>query len=105
MESAVASAFPPATEWLTFDQASKLLGLSHRTAVHRWASKGVSTPRGQVVLESFRVGGRRYTTQALIDRFIARQQPEQGGAPPVLPPDHSKVPSWALNPSQGARLQ
>jgi hypothetical protein len=42
--------------------------LLHRSAIERWRTKGC---RG-VVLETFKIGGTRYTTAEAIERFIER---------------------------------
>ncbi|MEZ6232902.1 MAG: DUF1580 domain-containing protein [Phycisphaerales bacterium] len=44
----------------------------HIKLVYRWRRKGV----GGVVLESFRVGGKWYTSEQAIERFLERQNPQ-----------------------------
>lgn len=51
------------------DAPDQFPGRPSRATVFRWASRGV---RG-TVLESFRVGLRRYTTVPAIQRFVAAQ--------------------------------
>lgn len=42
----------------------------HASTVMRWALRGVRTVSGRVLLETVKVGGRRYTTRAAVDRFL-----------------------------------
>lgn len=49
----------------------------HIATVVRWALHGVGRPR--VLLQTFVVGGRRYTTQGAVDRFIQRRSGEAAG--------------------------
>ena len=49
----------------------------HISTLHRWASRGL---RG-VVLETIRVGGRRYTSTEALQRFFDRLSTGAGSAP------------------------
>jgi|GEM_PF-1918200 len=42
----------------------------HASTVVRWALRGIGTPRTK--LESFKIGGRRYTTAQAMSRFLRR---------------------------------
>jgi len=42
----------------------------HSSTVVRWAMRGVGNPK--VKLETYKVGGRRYTSQEAMDRFLKR---------------------------------
>lgn len=46
------------------------IGRPHLKTVMRWALKGVGPNR--VKLQTWKSGGRRYTNQAAIDRFVAQ---------------------------------
>jgi hypothetical protein len=43
--------------------------------VYRWCYRGVHRPTGTVRLESVVIGGRRYTSQEAIKRFVERLNP------------------------------
>jgi len=54
----------------------------------RWYGKGVTVKAtGEVVkLETFKIGGRRLTSKEAIARFIAKQNPDESTAAPVITP-------------------
>ena len=59
-------------------EASHLLpGRPHLSTLHRWRLRGV---RG-VKLETFLIGGRRFTSREALERFIERTTAAAHGAP------------------------
>ncbi len=62
-------------------------GVSDATMA-RWVQKGVVVKAtGSVVkLETAVIGGRRFTSKEAVARFIARQNPDQSPAAPVITP-------------------
>lgn len=68
--------------WLPLSEASKFFpGRPHRSSVWRFAMKGV---RG-VRLETIVCGGRRYTSEEAILRFIAATTAAANGEPMPVP--------------------
>jgi len=64
---------------LTFAQAAAWLpSRPHVATLHRWRLKGVHGVR----LETVRIGGRRYTSQEAISRFVAATTAAADGSPP-----------------------
>lgn len=55
--------------------------------VHRWAMKGL----GGIRLESFKVGGRRHTTQEAFTRFVARSSERLPGVELARPADRESL--------------
>jgi hypothetical protein len=58
---------------LTLSEAAQVCGVS-TGAVVRWSLYGIRG--GSLKLESYRLAGKRYTTQEAIERFIAAQNPD-----------------------------
>ena len=55
-------------QYVSFRQASRELpGNPHQATIYRWAQRGIKGVR----LESWLIGGRRFTSQQAIARFIA----------------------------------
>ncbi len=66
---------------LTFPQAAKYLpGNRHISSLHRWRLRGV---RGHK-LETILVGGRRFTSEEAIQRFIAATTAAADGEQPLI---------------------
>lgn len=51
-------------------EAASCLGKITRFTIHRWMTKGLATPKGQLFLRFRRIGGRLYTTRKWLDRFL-----------------------------------
>ena len=47
------------------------------SSVYRWSTRGISTPSGHVHLETAVIGGRRFTSEQAIHRFLLAQQGRQ----------------------------
>lgn len=60
---------------MTLNELARQEG-KHPSTVHRWASRGV----GGTKLETFKVGGKRYTTKEAHVRFVARTSGQPGFA-------------------------
>lgn len=67
-----------AEEKISLKQVAKLFDVNVATA-WRWAQKGV---RG-VRLETFAAGGRRFTTEQALERFVAESSIAAGLQPPA----------------------
>jgi hypothetical protein len=68
----------PLIRWRLIPRAINPLDPPHLSAIGRWAFVGVGKPR--VRLATVKIGGRRYTTAAAIEAFIAATS---GGAVPT----------------------
>ena len=50
--------------------------------LHRWATRGIAAPDGsRIVLEAFFVGGRRYSSEEALERFIEAVTAAKEGQP------------------------
>ena len=69
-------------EILSLSHAARSLpGHPHVSTIHRWRLRGVQG----VKLETFRIGGRRFTTLEALERFSARVTAVVNGeSPPAL---------------------
>lgn len=68
--------FTDPNEMFPLDKASNHVpGRPHRSTCWRWAERGVIRNGEKIRLETISVGGRRYTSQKAIDRFIAACNP------------------------------
>jgi hypothetical protein len=69
-----------AATFVLLSKAGRLLSTNPSPAtMWRWALKGVDG----VKLETFKIGGRRYTTAEALDRFVARLNgPRSANEPP-----------------------
>lgn len=77
-----------AQEYLTLAQAAALLpGKPHVSTMHRWRVRGV----GGVILQTTRIGGRRYTTKEWLEAFIeaTSRSKNQDGSPSVISRDRT----------------
>lgn len=54
----------------------------HASTSTRWALRGIGNPR--VKLETVKIGGRRFVTREMIDRFIAALSRTQGAGEDVI---------------------
>lgn len=62
----------PDSELIALNDASQLLpNRPHRATIWRWALQGIRHRGETIKLATIAVGGRRYTTKANIDRFLA----------------------------------
>jgi hypothetical protein len=67
---------------LTFPEAAAALpDRPHVSTVHRWRMRGING----IKLETIRIGGRRYTSQEALDRFIGAITSAVDGLEPAKP--------------------
>ena len=66
---------------VSLSSAAKLLpGRPHISSIFRWVSRGVRGNR----LETWLIGGRRYTSREALERFIAATTAAAAGEPPPV---------------------
>lgn len=72
-------AIPPASERITLEQARALFGDSERPegpaiqTIRAWVRNGAICPDGRVKLRVVKIGNRRFTTAAWVERFLQIQ--------------------------------
>jgi hypothetical protein len=71
-----------ATEYILLSRAGRLLSTRPSAAtLWRWATRGV----GGVRLETYKIGGRRYTTAEALERFVACLSNPSAASVPTAP--------------------